>query len=97
MPKNSFAGELIHFGSVRMRVLGSGNLQLSLHSLDEALNSVDLTDVSLETSTNRESLTLSNFIDQYGQLEVKTTELNEYFEISRIIIFIRPVGTGYPQ
>lgn len=97
MAKSSFTGELIHFGSVRMRVTGAGNLQLSLHSLDEASNSVDLTPIAMETATNREANVLSNFTDQYGQLELRTTEIDETFEISRVVIFVKPVSTGYPQ
>lgn len=95
--KSSLTGELTHFGAIRMRVLGSGNLQLSLFSLDETSNSATLTDISLQSTTNREPTVLANFIDQYGQLEVKTTEINETFEISKIVIFVKPVASGYPQ
>jgi len=95
--KNSFSGELIHFGTIRMRATGVGNLQLLLHSLDDTLNSKTLTSTPLQAVTNREPTTLANFIDQYGQLEVKTTVMDEVFEISKIVIFIRPVASGYPQ
>ncbi len=97
MAKNSLTGELTHFGIVRMRATGAGNLQLFLHSLDDASNSDTLTVIPLQAATNREPTVLSNFIDQYGQLEIKTTLINEVFEISKIVIFIRPVSTGYPQ
>ena len=97
MAKNSFTGELVHFGTVRMRATGAGNLQLFLHSLNESDNSDTLTSIPLLAATNREPTILANFIDQYGQLEIKTTEINEVFEISKIVIFIRPVSTGYPQ
>jgi hypothetical protein len=95
--KSSFTGELVHFGTIRMRSTGFGNLQLLMHSLDDSLNSVTLTNVALQVTTNRESTVLVNFIDQYGQLEVKTTEIDETFEISKIVIFINPVSSGYPQ
>lgn len=95
--KNSFTGELVHFGTIRMRATGAGNLQLFLHSLDDALNSKTLTTIPLVATTNREPTVLSNFIDQYGQLELKTTLIDEVFEISKIVIFIRPVSSGYPQ
>lgn len=96
MPKGA-TGDLIHFGAVRMRVTGSGNLQLNLHSLDAASNTSQLTSIVMEAATNRQPTTLANFIDQYGQLEVKTTAIDEVFEISKIVIFVRPVATGYPQ
>jgi hypothetical protein len=95
--KSSFTGELVHFGTIRMRATGSGNLQLFMHSLDDSLNSVTLADVALQVTTNREPTVLANFIDQYGQLEIKTTEIDETFEISKIVIFIKPVSSGYPQ
>lgn len=96
MAKSSFVGELLHFHVVRMRVNGSGDLQLFLRSLDDVHN-VQLTDIPMATLTNREPTVLANFIDQRGQLELKTTLINEVFTISKIIIFIRPVSTGYPQ
>ena len=97
MAKNSFVGELVHFGIVRMRVTGAGNLQLFLHSLDDALHSSTLVSTPLLTVTNREPTTLSNFIDQYGQLHILTTVENEVFEVSKIVIFVKPVASGYPQ
>ncbi len=48
-------------------------------------------------ATNKEPTVLANFIDQYGQLEIKTTNINETFEVSKIVIFVKPVSTGYPQ
>lgn len=94
--KAGFSGELIHFHVVRMRVVGSGNLKLTLHSLDDIENQ-DLADTPLVAGTNREPTTLANFIQQRAQLEIRTTELGDFFNISSIIIFIKPVATGYPQ
>jgi hypothetical protein len=94
---SSFTGELVHFGVTRMRVTGAGNLQLFLHSLDDTLNSNTLPIIPLQATTNREPTVLANFIDQYGQLEVKTTEIDEVFEISKIVIFVKPISSGYPQ
>jgi len=96
MAKSS-SGDLLHFNAIRMRVTGSGNLNLSLHSIDEASHSVDLTPIALQSATNRLPTILANFIDQYGQLEVGTTEISETFDIDKIIIFVRPSMSGYPQ
>lgn len=96
MAKNNFTGELIHFHAVRMRVIGTGNLQLFLHSLDN-INNFRLTDISMTPTTNREPTVLANFTDQSGQLEIKTIEIDEVFTISRIMIYVRPVASGYPQ
>ena len=95
MQKSS--GDLLHVAAVRMRVTGNGNLDLALHSLDEASNSVTLNSIALESATNRMPTALANFIDQYIQLEGRTNEIDEVFEIDKIIIYVKPVATGYPQ
>ena len=97
MAKSQFNGELIHFGAVRMRLTGSGNLLTDLHSLDEASHTSTLPTIPMVAATNREPTILANYIDQYGQFQIETTEIDEWFEISKIIIYIRPVATGYPQ
>jgi hypothetical protein len=94
--KSGFNGELLHFGSVRMRVTGSGVLRPTLQSLDE-VNISTLPNVTMSATTNREPTVLSNFIDQRGQLKLETTAIDETFTVSKITIFIRPVATGYPQ
>lgn len=94
MPK--FNGELIHFGAQRFRVTGAGNLQLFLRSLDNIRN-VTLSPIIMQSITNREPVVLSNFIEQRAQLEIRTSEYDETFNISKIIIFIKPVATGYAQ
>ena len=51
----------------------------------------------MAASTNIEPVSLANFTDQRAQIEFKTTEINETFSISRMVIFVRPTATGYPQ
>ncbi len=92
-----FNGELIHLGAVRFRVLGEGILQIDSHSLDESSNTSALPNLGMLTATNREPVSLANFIDQRIQVEIGTEEIDEWFEISKIVMFIRQVGTGYPQ
>lgn len=90
------AGELIHhFGMIRMRVTGSGNLKMRLLSFDETTSST-LNSFSLSATTNREPTRLANFSEQRAQLEFKTTEINEHFVISKIIIFTKPIAVEFP-
>lgn len=96
MAKQSFAGELVHFGAVRYRVTGSGILRSTLYSLDEA-NSSTLPNLTMSATTNREPTILANYIDQMGYLEIKTTGIDETFSICKIVVFIRPIASGYPQ
>ena len=91
------AGEFInHFGAVRLRVTGSGNLKLRFISYDDIYDQV-LTPVSMSTATNRMPTVLSNFLQQQAQLEVKVTDIEEYFRIDQILIYIKPVYTSFPQ
>jgi hypothetical protein len=93
---SNFIGEVLHFNAVRLRVTGSGNLQLFLRSLDDT-NNIQLSSVPMLSTTNIEPTVLANFIDQRGQLEIRTTEIDEVFTVSKIIIFIKPIASGYPM
>jgi hypothetical protein len=84
-----------HFGGVRMRVVGSGNLLMSFYSLDD-VRSQTLVPFSLSSSTRFEPFRLANFTEQRASLEIKTTVINEWFRINRVIIFARPVAVEYP-
>lgn len=97
MAKKQFStvGEILHVVAVRLRVTGSGSLQYFLRSLDNT-RSIQLTSHVMAATTNIEPTTLANFNEQRVQLELKTTLIDETFLISRIIIFVKPVATGYP-
>jgi len=84
-----------HFGLIRMRLNGAGNLQLSLFSLND-VKSESLTSITMLAATNIEPTRLSNFTQQRAYLELKVTEINEYFLVSKIIVFIKPVANSYP-
>jgi hypothetical protein len=89
-------GEIIsHFGAVRIRVNGSGNLNLRFLSLDGVRTST-LVPLPMVTSTNIIPTRLANFQEQRAQLEGTTTESGEHFRINRIIIFVKEVFTEYP-
>ncbi len=90
------SGDLLHFNAARLRVNGNGALQQKLYSLDD-VNNTSLPDIAMATLTNREPTVLTNFTEQRAYLDLRTTEINEWFVISKIIIFIKPVSTGYPQ
>ena len=87
---------LNHVTAVRLRVTGSGTLQSSLISLDD-VETQDLTDVTMAATTERYPTLLANFIQQRIRYRLETTGLNEVFLIRQIIIFNKPVASGYPQ
>lgn len=90
-------GELInHINAIRIRVVGIGDLKMQLQSLDDIVTQ-DLQNLTMDISTNIEPTKLANFKEQRARLQGKTTEFGEYFRITRIIIFAKPVATDYPS
>ena len=96
MAKNSFTGEILHFGIVRERVTGSGVLRQELISLSD-VDTVTLPTITMQAATAREPTILANVNQQRAYLHGFTTDIDETFEISKIVIYIRPVASGYPQ
>ena len=84
-----------HFTGVRLRVIGSGQLQLSMVSMSE-INTQVMLPLTMSTATNREPLRLCNFNEQRAALIGKTTDFRDRFRINRIIIFSKEVATEYP-
>lgn len=90
------AGESIsHFNGIRMRIIGSGNLDITLYSLDD-VKSQTLNPLVMQATTNIQPLKKCNFMQQRAAVEFSTDEINEYFRFNRIIIFSRPVFANYP-
>ena len=97
-PKQSSSGEEVvnHYGAIRLRVTGSASLRPTLYSLDEVRQSI-LAPIVLLTAAAVEPNRLANFTQQRVKLELRTININETFEISRIIIFIKPVAKSFPE
>jgi hypothetical protein len=95
--KKSSTGEVInHYGAVRLRVNGSAQLRMTLFSLDKTQSTV-LLPLTLASTTNIEPNRLSNFTQQRAKLQITTTGLGETFQISKIIIYTKPVAKSYPE
>jgi hypothetical protein len=68
---------------------------MTLFSLDSVKSSA-LPNLVLSATNNIEPHKLCNFTQQRAFLQGKTTEIDETFKISKIIIFNRQVATMYP-
>lgn len=86
--------DILHFGAVKLRVNGTGSLQMKFIGLDNATEQV-LAPITMATLPGRQPQRLSNFIGQRALLEGKTTVINEIFRINKIIIFSKPLWTEY--
>lgn len=89
-------GLINHYGLVRLRLTGSGNLRMRLLSLDEVRQRV-LSPIAMVDPAYKEPTRLSNFTQQRAQLEIKTTAINETFKVSKVVVFIKQVAASYPQ
>lgn len=87
--------EIVHFAGIRLRVEGSGNLNLTFYSLDNVDSQV-LVSLVMTNTTAREPTRLANFISQRGMLKVGTTNIDEVFRINRIILFAKPIWSQFP-
>ena len=87
--------DIVHYTAVRMRVIGSGSLQMRMISQDDVFNQV-LVPFVMSASTNIRPTRLMNFQHQKAMFEGKTTLINERLEINKIIIFAKNVFHEYP-
>lgn len=101
MPKGAALSELSsgesisHFAAIRVRVNGTGNLKMSVYSLDD-IKSKTLVPFVMTPLTRIIPTRLVNFMEQRAAFELMTTEIDEYFRINRIIIFSKETFTSYP-
>ena len=86
-----------HFGAVRLRVLGTGNLKLKLIPLGTDNPPQDLVPIQMSQTTGRYPNQLANMIQQKAQLEIRTTEFSEVFLLKQVILYVKVVATGYPR
>ena len=90
------SGESIsHFGSIRIRLTGTGNLKMKVYSLDD-VRSKELVPFAMQGATRIIPTRIVNFMEQRASFELKTTEMDERFRINRIIIFSKEVFKSYP-
>jgi hypothetical protein len=86
--------DILHFGAVKFRVNGAGNLRLRFLSLDSAVTQT-LVPIVMSSTPGKQPNRLCNFISERGMLEGKTTVINEIFRINKIILFSKPLWTEY--
>lgn len=91
---NSF-GQILHAVGVRVRVAGSGTLNLYLRSIDNT-SSEQLPSITMQ-SFNTEPTQLANFVSQNMQVHGEVTAIDETFNICKIVVFVKPEAAEYPR
>jgi len=90
-------GEYIsHVAAIRMRIKGDGVLDMELNSLDN-INTQTLVGFQMASATNIQPTRLANFNEQRFRLVGSVDAIDEWFNISTIILFHRVVATSYPS
>lgn len=96
MAKKKGGGEYeYHIVGVRARVTGVGNLRYTLEGLD-GIRSSTLVPLAMTATNPIEPTRLANFQSQRVRLVGTVTDLGEWFQIRRIVIFAKPVAQEYP-
>jgi hypothetical protein len=93
---SSTQDNIVHYASLRMRIVGSGSLGMRMVSQDD-IYSQTLVPFSLQAATNIRPTRLMNFQHQRAHLECKTTAIGEWFKINKIVIYAKEVFVDYPS
>ncbi len=89
------AENILHFGAIRLRITGIGNVKLRMQSLDNVVVQ-ELTPIVMTTSTNIEPTRLCNFKQQRAKVKIYTDEFGEFMKVNRAIYFVKELYTSYP-
>lgn len=87
---------IIHYGAIRLRIVGSGKLRASFSGLDDSLSETLLA-IPMSNSSGREFTRTANFKGQQAKLRLETDKIKEYVKINKIIIYMKEIWTSYPQ
>ncbi len=85
-----------HFGSLRIRAVGTGNLKTTLFTGDNVRNT-PLANLALTSTDNKQKSLLSNLTAQKIKIKFYTDSIDEVFNITRVILFTKPTLTQLPQ
>jgi|SRR6187551_190482 len=93
---SSSQDNIVHYTSVRMRITGSGQLEMAMFSQDDVFSST-LVPFNMQSVTNIRPTRLMNFQHQRACLEGKTDVAGEWFSINKIVIYAKEVFVNYPD
>lgn len=90
------AGSILHFGAIRVRAVGVGDLKYQFQGYDDIVLE-NLVPHELSTTNSREQVRLSNFQGQAGKLKIYQDKRNQLMRVNHVIIFIKGMWTDYPS
>jgi len=95
LSEGSSGDNISHFAAIRIRSNGNGSLKMTVYSLDN-IKFKQLVPFTMATQNRIIPTRLVNFTEQRASFEIKTTEIDEYFRINRITVFMKEMYTSYP-
>jgi hypothetical protein len=101
MPKGAALSEtssgenISHFAAIRVRVNGTGDLLMTIYSLDD-VKSKELVPFTMQTLNRRIPTRIINFVEQRASVTLRTEEIDDYFRINRIVIFTKEIFSSFP-
>jgi hypothetical protein len=84
-----------HFSSIRVRVDGTGQLQLAVFSLGD-LRSKGMVPFTMAERNRFSPTRIVNFVEQRASFALYTIDLGARFRINRIVIFSKELYRSYP-
>jgi hypothetical protein len=94
--KSAQQGWINHFGGVKLRVVGSGSLQIQAAG-EDGINSTTIPPLTLATAPGYEPDRIFNFINEKMSLRFRVSNFGEYYTINRIDIYGKPLWLRRPS
>ena len=94
IPKDP-GGTILHAGSLRFKIRGSGTLNTTLYDRDKATSYV-CPGFALATLPGREPTILANFTSQGFIIKIAVTAYQNYFQLNGIKLFVKAIYDSYP-
>ena len=88
-------GNILHANAFRARVMGSGNLIVTLLGYDDLESSV-LPVIVLSSTIKRTETRLANFQAQRIKVKVSLSAIDEWFRFNDYTVFAKNLWSSYP-
>lgn len=90
------SGESVqHFSTIRIRANGVGEIKLAVYSLDD-VRSKTLVPLTIASVSRIIPNRIVNFVEQRASFELKTTEIDEFMRVNRIIVYMKEIYSSTP-
>jgi hypothetical protein len=97
------ADNFLHHSHLRMRVVGTGNLDVRLIGLYETTIVADnpptqsMVPYPMLAATPNFAQFHANFDEQYTQIEISTDQIDEWFKITKIVTYVKETAVALPM